>query len=362
MKQKVKKKKTKEELEKEIVTKIYKSIKEKKNELEIINSELFIIKENIKEQNNKEILTQQQKMINNLLKRISKIKSQLKIYEKDRVIDDAIYLDNKNVMDDILEYKKIIESKESLKKEYEIIEEYGFIIEEIDKIEDRCKELDKQTNTQLGLLEINEQDFLEIELKAIKEDENINSINDIVNEQIEIIKELEENVGIIETEKEIINNYDALNKLIKLELKYLALMSLSPLKGTLPYIAIVAAQTKETINLLSAGSLVTQEEKIKYITKDYTNQIENKEYTLIEVEEKLNDSICSISNIKEKIKNNDRFRNNPKYESLITKIETMEDYLIDNSYKIEIYKAKLKKSKTKNSDTLVKVLKLNEKE
>ena len=148
-------------------------------------------------------------------------------------------------------------------------------------------------------------------------------------------------------------------QLMRLELKYIALMSLSPLKGTIPYIAISAAQTKNTIDLLLSGPLITTEEKINYIAKDYMSEIENAEYKLNDIESSLNNSLSSINNIKEKIKNNDMFKNNPKYESLISKMESIEEFLEDNNSKIDIYKTKLNKNKKKNKETMTKIRILN---
>lgn len=351
-----------EELEKRIITKISKNIIDKKSELEIINSEIFIIQQNIKEQKEKEYLEETNKQIKKMLKKIEKLKEQINIYKNDKTINDAIYLDNKNVIDDILEYKSRIESKISIKEEYELIEEYGIIVNEIDKVNDRCMELEKQNNTQIGLLDASNDEYEKIENDTIKEEGTIYLINDLVSEQINIMKEYEENVGKIEEQKEILYNYDMLKELISLELKYVALMSLSPLKGTLPFIAVTAKQTKDTIDLILAGPLVTQEEKINYIAKDYTKELDNSEYKLNDIDEMLNTSLYSITDLKQKINNNEYLVNNSKYIELISKLEKLEDYLNENCSKIEIYKTKLNKTKTRNKDTQVKILKLNKKD
>ena len=351
----------KQEKETIIIKKIENSIKDKKNEIEIIKSDIYLLKEISAEEETKEQLEQQYRQIKQLLKKIEKLKKQIKIYKNDKLFDDAIYLDKKDVIDDILEYKNMINSKTTLKEEYRFIENYAIITEEIEKINERCIDLEKQKNTQLGLIELQENDIELIEQKLIKEDENINSINDLVSEQISAINNLEKNIGIIDEEKEIITNYDMFNKLLSLELKYVAIMSLSPLKGVIPYLAIAAKQTKDTIDLILSNPLVSTEERIKYIAKDYINEIENTEYKLNDIEETLNESICAISNIKDKIKNNENLKRNPKYEGIITKLEKLEEYLDDNKSKLEIQKIKIGKNKTKNEDVMTKVLILNKK-
>lgn len=349
------------ELETIIIKKIKDEIISKKNELEIINSELYILEQKNEEINKKNEIQKQKKEINKLLKRIAKIKEQIDIYSKDKTLEDAIYLDNRSVIDDILEYKKICETRESLKEEYECIEEYGTIVKKIDELNEKCIKLEEQKNIQMGLQEIQEDEIEELEKDLIKEDKNINSINNLISEQTELINEIDEKISIIETEKEIVYNYDLLNRLISLELKYMAIMSLSPLKGTIPYITIAALKIRDTMKLLLSRPLVKAEEKITYISKDYINEIENSEYRINDIENIMNDSVNTISNFKEKILNNEVLKTNPKYEELILKLEKMTDFLNENISKVEILKAKNNRAKTKNKDTLIKVLRLNEK-
>lgn len=352
---------TKNELETIIIKKLKENIIENKSELEIINSQIYTIKENTDEKETKKHLKKQQEEIDKLLKKIEKIKEQLNIYAKDDVIKDAIYLDSKNVIDDILDYKRMIDSKTSLKKEYEIIEEYGYILEEIEKVNDRCVELDKEKNNQLGVLEINQKEFEELEEKTIEKEEITIKLNDIVYEQEKIIKEFDEKIGKIDSDREILYSYDNFKKLMSLELKYIALLSLSPLKGSLPFIALTAKQTKDTIDLLLASPLITTKEKINYIATDYTKELENTEYTLNDTEDMLNNTKYSISIIKERINSNENLKSNHKYDSLITKIGKLEEFINESSSKVQIYKIKMHKNKEKNRETIKKVLILNDK-
>lgn len=293
-----------------------------------------------------------------MLNKITSIEEQLKIYTDDKVIDDNLMLDNKDLIDEISNYKQIINNTISFKKEYSKIEEYLIIVEQIDNINDRCIELDKKKKEQLYKLNISEEEIENIEKKLVLEDENINEIEEKINESKNIINNLDDKVEEIESETKIIHNYDKLEKLISLELKYLMLMGLSPLKGAIPYIAISAKATKDAIDILRSGSLVSTSQKTEYFAKDYQDIINDSYYKLEEINTDLNSSLSSISNIKEKL-NIEIIENHPKASQLLDKINRVEEMIKDNLSKVEIYKSKMNLYKEKNYKKLQKVHDLN---
>ncbi len=345
-------------IEIKIVEKLKKEIKEKKNELEIIDTNIYILNKITDDEYDKEKLEEEQIKIKEMLNKITSIEEQLKIYTDDKVIDDNLMLDNKDLIDEISNYKQIINNTISFKKEYSKIEEYLIIVEQIDNINDRCIELDKKKKEQLYKLNISEEEIENIEKKLVLEDENINEIEEKINESKNIINNLDDKVEEIESETKIIHNYDKLEKLISLELKYLMLMGLSPLKGAIPYIAISAKATKDAIDILRSGSLVSTSQKTEYFAKDYQDIINDSYYKLEEINTDLNSSLSSISNIKEKL-NIEIIENHPKASQLLDKINRVEEMIKDNLSKVEIYKSKMNLYKEKNYKKLQKVHDLN---
>ena len=345
-------------IEIKIVEKLKKEIKEKKNELEIIDTNIYILNKITDDEYDKEKLEEEQIQIKEMLNKITSIEEQLKIYTDDKVIDDNLMLDNKDLIDEISNYKQIINNTISFKKEYSKIEEYLIIVEQIDNINDRCIELDKKKKEQLYKLNISEEEIENIEKKLVLEDENINEIEEKINESKNIINNLDDKVEEIESETKIIHNYDKLEKVISLELKYLMLMGLSPLKGAIPYIAISAKATKDAIDILRSGSLVSTSQKTEYFAKDYQDIINDSYYKLEEINTDLNSSLSSISNIKEKL-NIEIIENHPKASQLLDKINRVEEMIKDNLNKVEIYKSKMNLYKEKNYKKLQKVHDLN---
>lgn len=357
-------KKNEKEIEKinlrcKILKKIEKNLQQKKDELEIINSEIYVINKITNENKTIKEIKEQQDRIIKLQNKIKAIKEQLKIYIDNDVINKAIMLDEKSIIDDILDYKRMLEEEETLKEDYETIKEYTYIVEEIDKINDRCIELDVKKRQELEKLNISEEQFREMQIKVVEEDGTVELINNMMEEQNKEIQEMDDNINKIEFKYEYTYNYDLLNKLISLELKYLALLSLSPFKSLLPSIAISTAATKDMITMLSSQKLIRTEEKIIYYAQDYTKNINDMTYKLDDIEDMLNTSLDSIEDMKEKFSNDFKSLNNPKFEELWLKIEKIEDLLKDNMSKVEIHRNKINKNKSKNNDKLKKVLELN---
>lgn len=357
-------KKNEKEIEKinlkcKILKKIEKNLQQKKDELEIINGEIYVINKITSENKTIKEIKEQQDRIIKLQNKIKAIKEQLKIYIDNDVINKAIMLDEKSIIDDILDYKRMLEEEETLKEDYETIKEYTYIVGEIDKINDRCIELDVKKRQELEKLNISEEQFREMQIKVVEEDGTVELINNMMEEQNKEIQEMDDNINKIESKYEYTYNYDLLNKLISLELKYLALLSLSPFKSLLPSIAISTAATKDMITMLSSQKLIRTEEKIIYYAQDYTKNINDMTYKLDDIEDMLNTSLDSIEDMKEKFSNDFKSLNNPKFEELWLKIEKIEDLLKDNMSKVEIHRNKINKNKSKNNDKLKKVLELN---
>lgn len=357
-------KKDEKEIEKinlrcKILKKIEKNLQQKKDELEIINSEIYAINKITSENKTVEEIKEQQDRIIKLQNKIKSIKEQLKIYIDNDVINKAIMLDEKSIIDDILDYKRMLEEEETLKEDYETIKEYTYIVEEIDKINDRCIELDVKKQQELEKLNISEEQFREMQIKVVEEDGTLDLINNMMEDQNKEIREMNDNINKIESKYEYTYNYDMLNKLISLELKYLALLSLSPFKSLLPSIAISTVATKDMITMLSSQKLIRTEEKIIYYAQDYTKNINDMTYKLDEIEDMLNTSLNSIEDMKEKFSNDFKSQNNSKFEELWLKIEKIEDLLKNNMSKVEIHRDKINKNKSKNNDKLKKVLELN---
>lgn len=348
-------------LKHKIVKKIEKTLQDKNSELDIISSQLYIIDKIENQNKNIEDIKEQQKLIIELKKKIEKIKEQLKIYDSNEVISNAIQLDEKSLIDDILNYKRMLEIKEELNDEYENIKEYIYLTEQIDKVNDKCIELDEKKTKELERLNISDEEFRQLGVRIIKEDETTELIKKMILEQTNEIETLENDIDKIEEKYETIYNYDLFEKLISLELKYLALLSLSPFYNTLPFIALAASTTKDMINALTNTKLIRTEEKISYYAKDYTKNIEEICYKVNNLEKMLNESLYSINNIKEEFSNNPDLVNNPKYEELLPKIEKLEDILKENISKVEIHKVKLNKNKNRNEEKMKKVLELNRK-
>ena len=349
------------ELEKSIIKKAEKKFKNQINELHSINTKIFNMQEDDPKTKTKDKLEDEKKEIDTILNRINEIKEQIDIFKNNKLIDDTIYIDDKSLMEDILKYKKIIEKEINLKEQYEKTKEYKKVIKEINITKENCINLKEEIEKQLDISK-RQEEKLELDENAIKTEEILSErINELIEEEIELINNYNKKIGIIEEESKIIYNYDKLKRVLSLEIKYLALMNLMPLKGTIPYIAVAAKQTKDTIDLLSSGPLITSEEKINYYVKDYTKELEEAEYSINDIDQMLNNSLYIINSFKQKIIENDLMNKDERYAELLLKIDKLNNCIMDYNEKLAISRSKISQNKNKNIEMKEKVLKLNKK-
>lgn len=349
----------KKEYEVRILNKIFENLEEKKYELEVISSHMYTLSQ-ICDNTEKENIADCIEINKKIMKKIQKIKEQLKIYDEDNVIDNNLSLDDKDIIDELSDYKKFIENHISFKEEYSKIESYAVILEEIDKINNQCIEFEKKKQKEMEKLEITEEELIYYEEKLMLEESNMVLFIDMINDSGKLIDQLNDKVDDIESKVISVYNYDLLEKLISLELKYLLLIGLSPLKGALPLIAISAKNIKDTIDYLSGQKLVRKIEKTEYFVNDYRNVIENSLNKLNNIKETLSDSLEVISNVKESFNSDGTLLANPKYKTFLKKINAFEDIVKSNLGRINIYEIKMKNNRKKNEQSLEKVLELNQ--
>lgn len=350
----------KDSLETKIEIKLCEKIKDLKFELELIDNEIFILSNNVSDSKSREKINEDRERIKEMLFTIEKIKEQLTIYENDNLIKDAIMLDDNNIMDDILDYKCLLNSKQSFKEDYEKLEDYVIICEKIDNIYERCKELDEFKSNKLEELNINDEQFKILEKQALENESSFDMFKESIMQQEKLIDSLESNIDIINMEESISYNYDLLNKLVSLELKFVAIMSVMPMKGSIPLLALSALYSRNILLLLSKGNLVREEIKCNYFAKDYSTEIENLSYKLDDIGYMLNESLDSIKFVKSNLINNSTLRKNSKYDELLFKINGVESFLNENISKVEIHKSKMKINKRRNDRKLEKILTLNQ--
>ena len=239
-------------LQKEIINLIKKQLVKNINELEILQSELYLIKLVDSDDIYLKDCQDKIKEIKKLLSRINSLKEKYD-YLKDTYDFEYMFEYGYEVLvDKILELKDLCNS-EDIKfviDNYKILDEYKFLYLKIDKLqEDTIKYEDYKNKKELELKE-RDINFEELKNATYNVDKEKQRYDLFVRDQEILLKQLESKVNDIDRIENVKYNLKGFSQLLSNSFKYMGLMLLSPFRGLAPSIAIHTAMTKNVIHNL----------------------------------------------------------------------------------------------------------------
>ena len=150
-----------------------------------------------------------------------------------------------------------------------------------------------------------------------------------------------------------------LNNLLSISLKYIGLLSLTPLRGILPGIAAKTYATRKLVGSMYHSLHYEKQEKIVYSFENYNLELNNRICSISTVEENIDLALQDINNLKGEFRNKFLKYNLPEYSEVYKKIELLEQDVLNSRKKIFLIKNKLVENQKVNKETLTKVRKLN---
>ena len=350
-------------LEQKIVNKILEVVEEYKSELDVINSDIYIINLTFKEVKTKEQCEEEQKKIKILMEKINKIKDDFKVLKSKNLNNDYLEINDWSLVDLISYYKSILETIPNTKeiensiKKMEIFEETNKIL---DKLNVEIKTLDKSNDEKLEKEKVNIEKFNQIKDNVFDFDNEYSRYMRFIKEQNNIIEELDQKVGNIEKTEQIKYKFVGYDKLFLNTLKYTSLLLLSPLKGAFPVIAISTLATKNSIELLSKEAHVEKTKKINFNVEDFSNTISSNISSIDIMGSMIESSLNDIKVIKNKLHLISPNSISLEYSNLMNRLNDFEEILKGNKSKINKLREKMNKNLIINKNAIIKVKKLNE--
>lgn len=350
-------------LQKEIIDLIKKQLVKNINELEILQSELYLLKIVNGDESYLKDCQEKIKEIKKLLSRLNSLKDKYD-YLKDNYDFEYMYEHGDEVLvDKILELKELC-NKDDVKyvvDNYKLLDEYKFLYLKIDKLQEdtyKYEEYKKQKE-----LELKERDINFEKLK--KETYNIDIENQrydiFVKEQEFFLKQLDNKINNIDMKERITYNLKGFNQLVANSFKFIGLMLLNPFKGFIPSIAVQTAMTKNVIHNLYNNLEFQSKREVIYEAIDYSTSINIAQSSLGDTLSLVNSTLDDIARLKLRYKH--EFSRNhgvvSGYKETIKKLNKMENAIIGNKVKIELMQMRLKTQEKENKNKLERVKKLN---
>lgn len=351
------------ELQKDIISLIKKRLVKTANELEMLYSEFYILKEVI---NDDVYLEECKEKIKETKKILSKIKSLKEKYDylKDNVdFDNLLMLDDNSLVDKIIKLKEI-SSDDDIRKtidDYKILEEYKSLYLKIDKLEEDVIKYDKYKKEKEEELKKRDIDFEELKNTFYNKNLEQERYDRYVQAQENTLKKLDENFMKIDSYEKVSYKLNGFNGLLINSFKYLGLLIASPLKGVFPGIATQMIATKNIIHNLYNSLSWEEEKKMVYETVDFSKSLSDAMNDIDGTLRLVDSTIDDVRRLKDKyLKEFSKYQYSfPEYNEFIKKLNKIENSILNNKVKMELMKEKLKTKEKENDSKLMLVKKLN---
>ena len=350
-------------LEKDILNTIQKRLVLSVNNLEVIQSELYVLKEVNGDSKNVFECEEEIKKINILSDRINKLKEQYDFLKDNYDFEYLMAFNDNNLIDKIIELRDIFDKNQirATVADYKLLNEYKYLYLEIDRLHDNVAKFEKNKSEELEEVKKRNINYEEIKNRFYNVDDLNNVYANFVKEQSEILKNISENVSKISSYEVVDYHIKGLNKLFLNSFKYFGLLMLHPLKVVIPSIAM---ETMITHNLISSAyrELKFEETKKKvYETVNYTNSLDEIINDMNRMSDNIDRGLVDLLNFKNEFceKFSKYQYDFSDYNEVIKKINALENKMLNNKIKIEIMKNKSIEYKRVNNKKLVLVNNLN---
>lgn len=354
----------KRKLQKEIIDLIKKKLVKNINEFEILQSELYILKElgleNI-------YLSECENDIKEIKKLLSKVNSLKEKYDylKDNVdFQYMLEFDDNFLIDKILELKDMC-SRDDIKHkidDYKMLEEYKYLYLKIDKLQEDVIKFEEEKNKKAVESKKRDVDFDKLKNDMYSVDKEKERYDSFVKQQEEFLKELEEKISKIDSYERVTYKLKGFNKLLGNSFKYLGLLLINPFKGIIPGIATQTLVTRNLVHNLYNNLSWEEDRRMVYESFDYSEMIGNAINDLDYTSSLVDFTLEEIMLLKNKYeKDFSKYSENiSSYKDAIRKLNKIENAVLGSKIKIQTMKSRMKEKEITNKNKMKMVKKLNE--
>lgn len=351
------------ELEKKIINLIKKNLIKTVNELEILQSELYLLSEVNGDDKTLNECREALANVKDMLYKVDSLKKKYDFLKDNYDFEYMLEIDDKELVDNIILLKDKFSNNEvkATVADYKLLNVYKSLYLKIDKLEEDTIKFEEEKEKKLQ--EIKERD---IDFEKLKKNVyNVSRINveykNFINRQNDYLEKLNKDISKI-NEKEIYSyKLNGFNALLFNSFKYVGLLMLSPLKGIIPAISTETLITKNVVANLYNNLEWEESKKVVYEAIDYSGEINRAINDLNYTSDIVDSTLDDI--VRLKIQYNQQFKKYQgdflEYEKVIGKINDMENKILGNKIKIEIMKKHMLDKERENYKKLELVDKLN---
>lgn len=344
-------------LEKKILLKFQKKLNNLVTEIEVLESEEYLISKYANDHNRLEETIKIKKEIDSLIKKINEINEKYNLIKNNNLIKEPLLLEDSLLVDDIINYKeKLLNNNyNTISNNIKLLEEYNTLYTKTEDLTNKIEYLEEKTSERVEELSERNKNYKEAREKIADLGKVNNDCKNIIAGYQEYLKDICSKVDKIEEEKYYKYKLMGLNKFLSSSLKYIGYLTLTPLRGLIPTIAVKTMATRELTKKMYESIHYEKVEKIKYSLTNYQSEINNKIFDLDNLDKNIDDTLSDIEKLKKEFNIYFSKYNLQEYQDTYQKIIIMEENIIKNKKQLEIVKNKLTKSRELNKIKLKKI-------
>ena len=346
----------------EITKKIREGFEEKLDELEVLESELWLLNQQHNSEVELERVREIKKKINDLIDKLNLIIKQYNLYAESYYMDNVIGLDDNVLLDDIIDYRTLLDSFEGEQdfiEEVKALDEFKALYDSLVEIKADTEKLQEENEEKIEEYDIRDKKYDSIKLEMISA-LDIGKKTDLeVSRQNEYIKRLMEDIEKIDRHEYVTSHLRGVGALLSSSLRYMRALVMSPLSGMIPGIGMQALVARRMIANAYRHLHFEDINHVYYEAIDYDSELNHHLLSVSYVEDMVDGAIKDVSRLREEFMSI-YDRRIPGYEDTLKKIGEIEKNLVRSQNRVLLAKKNLKRSKKINENKLVRVRNLND--
>ena len=347
---------------KEILEKIDLSFHEKLDELDVLESEIYLLNDEKDKAFIQKKIQEIRVKIKELNDQLNRLIQQYNSYRGNYYIDHIVDIDDDVIVDDLIDYRMLLDNKNDERrfiKEMKRLNEFEKLYFNLKKVQHDVMRLDEETRVKGIDIQDRDQKYKEIQKSVFDVSKIEKSCNEEILRQNTYLNELMGKVNQIHREEYTTVHLRGLGNMLDMSLRYAGLLLLSPFRGMIPGIGIQTLMTRRLIGNMAQQMHFEEVRHVHYDAVNYDVEISNKLCDIDYTSDLIDDSIRNINRLREDfmLQYDSRIS---AYNDTLKKINSIKELLVRNQNKVEFVKKRLYASKRLNQDKLVRVRELNE--
>ena len=362
----IKSEKQVKELEKSIINLIKKDLIRIVNEMEILQSELYILSEVNGDGKVLKNCQRELDQVKSLICKIDKLKNKYDFLKDNHDFEYLLEIDNNDLVDKIIKLRNTFGNNElkAVTEDYKLLDVYKYLYLKLDDLKEKTEEFEEHKKKEILKLKERDIDFEKLKKDVYNVDYTNRSYDSFVENQNALLNEIDKSVSKIDSYEQVDLRLKGFGALFRNSFKFFGLLMLSPLKGVIPSIATETLLTGNLIKNLYKNLELEETRRMVYEAMDYSSMINNAIRDLDSTSRIVDTTLDDI--VRLKMKYNEKFKQYKgdfsEYRDIMNKINDMENKILGNKIKIEMMRKRALEQERVNQKKLVLVKELNKKQ